>query len=394
MIQDRIHFIIKEKDTFSNARAGNLVTPHGIIETPAFVAVGTKASVRSLSSEDLEEIGVQAVMGNTYHLHLRPGEDLIAKMGGLGKFMSWHGPLMTDSGGFQVFSLGVALEHGVGKLLKEDAEVTAKPRLNKITEEGVTFQSHLDGSTHMLTPESSISIQEKLGADLIIGFDDLESPKYSYKETQHSLALTNIWLRRSLQAHTRGDQLLYGVTHGGPFEDLRIESAKFVDNNFNAIALGGAHLTKENMYEVVDWTADHIANEKPKHMLGIGEIDDILQIVKRGIDTFDCVIPTRLGRAGFVFVYPPEGSKTNRFRIDITKAKYAMDSGPLSVSCSCKVCKKYTRSYINHLFRSNELSAYRLASYHNVYFLQDVMKKIRASIYEKQFHTFFMNWMT
>ncbi len=386
-------FKILKRNKKSRARVGQITTPHGIIQTPQLVVVGTQGTVKSLTPKDLEEIGVGIVMGNTYHLHLRPGEDIVEKFGGLGKFMGWGGPTMTDSGGFQVFSLGVALEHGVGKFLKENDETLAKPRLNKITEEGVTFQSHLDGSKHKLTPESSISIQEKLGADLIVGFDDLESPKHSYEETKKSLALTNRWLLRSLQAHKRKDQLFYGVTHGGKFKDLRIESAKFVDKNFPAIALGGAHQSKKNMYDVIDWTVQNSDPLKPKHMLGVGEIDDIFNIIERGIDTFDCVIPTRLGRTGFVFVQPPEGNVLNRFRIDIQKSKWANSKLPLDKNCSCSVCQNFTRGYLNHLFRARELLAYRLATYHNLYFMVSLIKKIRSSILEGNFMKIKKNWL-
>src|ERR1035437_5913810 len=232
-------FEIVKKDKKNKARAGIIKTPHGEIETPMFVPVGTQATVKAVDTRALREMGAQVVLANTYHLHLRPSENLVQKFGGLAKFMGWEDgphfakasrgrPTMTDSGGFQVFSLGIALEHGVGKLLREEA-VEAKPRLNKITEEGVYFQSHIDGSKQFLSPETSIEIQEKIGADLIIGFDDLESPKYSYEETKKSLELTEKWLIRSKKAHERKDQLLYGVTHGGTFRDLREKSAEFVN---------------------------------------------------------------------------------------------------------------------------------------------------------------------
>ncbi len=387
-----IKFEVLSKTKHNKARIGRLVTSHGVVHTPAFAPCATRGSVRSLTPKDLEEIGVQIVLGNTYHLHLRPGEEIIREFGGLGKFMVWKGATMTDSGGFQVFSLGVALEHGVAKLLKENDDFTKKPRLNKITEEGVIFQSHLDGSSHTLTPELSILIQEKLGADLIVGFDDLESPRYSKTETRESLARTNRWLLRSREARQRQDQLLYGVTHGGQFGDLRIESAKFVDENFEAIALGGAHMSKENMYEVVKWTSENTDCLKPKHMLGIGEVDDIFNIVSLGIDTFDCVIPTRMGRMGIVFVSPPEGNPLNRFRFDITKGKFAEDKNPIDKNCRCYVCLNFTKGYIHHLFRVRELLAYRLASYHNLYFLTFLMREIRETIASDSFLQLMDKW--
>ncbi|MBI2032185.1 MAG: tRNA-guanine transglycosylase, partial [Candidatus Levybacteria bacterium] len=267
------------------------------------------------------------------------------------------------------------------------------PRLNKITEEGVEFQSHIDGSRHKLTPESSIEIQEKLGADLIIAFDDLESPTYNFEETKKSLELTNRWELRSKKAQTRSDQLLYGVTHGGQFEGLRKESAKFVDKHFNAIALGGAHRNKQNLYEVVDWTVSNVDEGKTRHLLGVGEVDDIFEIVERGIDTFDCVIPTRLGRMGHVFAYPPEGNVKNRFRFDITKSKYAKDQRPIAKDCQCYVCKSFTRAYINHLFRSRELLAYTLATYHNVYFINNLTHQIREAIIDQKFAALKKAWI-
>ncbi len=277
-------------------------------------------------------------------------------------------------------------------MLREE-EGEKKPRLNKITEDGVTFQSHIDGKKYFLSPEISIEIQEKLGADLIIGFDDLESPRYSYAETKKSLDLTEDWLLRSIKAHKRKDQLLYGVTHGGSFKDLRIESAKFNDEHFNAIALGGAHKNKKNMHEIVEWTIDNISENKPRHMLGIGEVDDIFELIERGIDTFDCVVPTRLGRTGFFFVSPKLGNIKNRFRLSIDKAIFAKDKGPLANDCLCYVCQNFTRGYINHLFRSRELLAYNLLSYHNVHFLINLTKQIRNAILEDEFQSLKKKWL-
>ncbi|MCL6096204.1 MAG: tRNA guanosine(34) transglycosylase Tgt [Patescibacteria group bacterium] len=402
-------FKIIQKDKKSKARAGIIKTPHGNIETPSFVPVGTQGTVKAVSPRDLKEMGAQIVLANTYHLHLRPGEGLVKKFGGLSKFMSWNGPTMTDSGGFQVFSLGIGKMGGGVKFLREEPKhyketEEVKPRLNKITEEGVTFQSHIDGSTHKITPESSIEIQEKLGADLIVSFDDLESPKYSYEETKKSLELTNRWELRSKKAHKREDQLLYGVTHGGQFEDLRIESAGFVDKNFDAIGLGGAHLSKKNMYEVIDWTVQNVSEEKPRHLLGIGEIDDIFEVIERGVDTFDCVIPTRIARTGFFFISPsgpedppgrrpPFGSFKNRFRTDIDKPQFVKDQKPLDENCACYTCQNFTRGYIHHLFRSRELLAYNLLSIHNLYFLINLTKQIRQSILADNFQQMKKKWL-
>lgn len=393
----RVSFKVLQKDKNSKARAGMISTTHGDIETPAFVPVGTQGTVKAINPRELREAGAQIVLANTYHLHLRPGEDLIKKLGGLSKWMSWNGPTMTDSGGFQVFSLGVGKEGGGVKFLRDESkystEEEAKPRLNKITEEGVTFQSHIDGSKHFLSPETSIKIQEKLGADLIVAFDDLESPKYEFDKTKDSLELTNRWEIRSKKAHRNKNQLLYGVTHGGQFEELRVESAKFVDKNFDAIALGGAHLNKKNLYEVIDWTIANVSEEKPKHQLGIGEIDDIFEIIERGIDTFDCVIPTRIGRTGFFFISPPFGNIKNRFRTDIDKPLYRKDSKPLDENCSCYTCQNFSRAYIHHLFRSRELLSYNLLSLHNVHFLISLTKKIRESIIDSFYIKLKNEWM-
>lgn len=390
MIQ--ISFKIIKKDKKSKARAGIIKTPHGNIETPIFIPVGTNSSVKSVSPRDLKEMGAQIILANTYHLHLRPGENLIKKFGGLSKWMSWGKPTMTDSGGFQVFSLGVGLEHGVGKLLREE-EGETKPRLNKITQEGVTFQSHIDGSKQFLSPEISIEIQEKLGADLIVAFDDLESPKYSHKETENSLLLTQEWLIRSLKTHKRKDQLLYGVTHGGSFKDLREKSARFVDKHFSAIALGGAHKNKKDMAKIVEWTIANVSEDKPRHMLGIGEVDDIFELIERGIDTFDCVIPTRIGRTGFFFVSPKVGNLKNRFRMDINKPQLRIDAKPLDENCTCYTCKNFTRAYLHHLFRSKELLSYSLISTHNVHFLVNLTKQIRNAILEDKFEKMKKVWL-
>ena len=238
-----------------------------------------------------------------------------------------------------------------------------------------------------------MQIQEDLGADLIVAFDDLESPTYDESETRKSLELTEKWLLRSIKAHKRKDQLLYGVTHGGSFKDLRIRSAKFNNLHFDAIALGGAHSSKKNLYEVAEWTVQNLSENKPRHLLGIGEVDDIFEAVWRGIDTFDCVIPTRLGRMGHVFISPSIGNIRNRFRYDITKSKFASDKKSIDPNCSCCTCLNFTRAYINHLFRSHELLAYNLATYHNVYFLINLTKQIRQSILNQNFEKLKKSWI-
>lgn len=393
-------FKILHKD--GKARVGQLKTAHGIIETPTFIPVGTQGAVKALSPREINEIGVQMILANTYHLMLRPGDQLIKKMGGLHEFMGWDGPIMTDSGGFQVFSLGVALEHEVGKLLKEHdsgelrmVNESQRPRLNKITEEGVIFQSHLDGSKHILTPERSIQIQLNLGTDLIVAFDDLESPKHSYEETLKSLDLTERWEMRSLEAFRQlsSDRsknvqipLLYGVTHGGVFEDLRERSAKFVDKHFDGIALGGAHKDKKTLYQVVEWTQNNISDEKPRHLLGIGEIDDLFECIERGIDLFDCAAPTRRARNGSLYISPQSGgNKKNNFQFSILNSKFKTDPKPIDTQCNCYTCQNFSRAYIRHLFMAREILYFKLASYHNVYFITKLLGQIRNSIGNRQF---------
>ena len=392
--------------TDGQARIGILKTPHGDIQTPNFSPVGTLATVKAVSPKDLNDIGIQMVLANTYHLMLRPGAELIEKLGGLHKFMGWNKPIMTDSGGFQVFSLGIALEQNVGKLLRENSmdtsemDIQQKPRLNKITEEGVYFQSHLDGSKQFLSPESSMKIQNQLGADLIIAFDDLESPKYSYEETLKSLELTERWGVRSLEAlRTQASpgvakQLLFGVTHGGIFEDLRIRSAKFTDQNFDGIALGGAHKDRKTLYQVVEWTVANISDEKPRHLLGIGEPEDLIEGSLRGIDLFDCVAPTRRARNGSLYISPKSGGNLkNHFILSISQAKYFSDPKPIDQNCACYTCQNFSRAYLRHLFLSRELLYHQLSTIHNLYFINNLMEEIREAIGNKKLNYLKTSWL-
>jgi len=414
-------FAIQGKDKKSRARAGIIKTPHGDIKTPAFVPVGTRATVRSLSPLDLEEIGAQLLFGNTYHLHLRPGEDLVKDFGGLGKFMHWNGPTITDSGGFQVFSLGqkqfVNFEPGDNEALPKERE---EAQLVKITEDGVKFRSHIDGSLHMFTPEESIKIQKKLGADLILAFDECAPHPSTDEYTKAAMVRTHNWVKRcieefnnsasgvysSSEARSSGDsshsvrtisqQSLYGIVQGGVYEDLRQESAKFIaELPVFGIAIGGVSVgeSKKEMREAVDWSVPFLPEGKPRHLLGIGEVDDIFDAVERGMDTFDCVIPTRFGRYGIVFAPPPLGNSKNRFRLDLMKVAYERSEEPIDSTCVCYTCKNFTRAYLHHLFRSNELLGYRLASYHNVYFLVNLTKKIRQAILDDHFSTLKERWL-
>lgn len=415
-------FTILQKDKKSSARLGKLQTPHGTIETPAFIPVGTLASVKGITPQALKEIGAQIVLSNTYHLHLRPGEDVVEKMGGLTEFMGWHGPTMTDSGGYQVFSLGVAQrkvefkDHTGKKLNKFSKSVFIKPTemmpllsaVTKTTEErqkrklksalvnddGVWFFSHLNGNKEWFDSEKSIKIQEQLGADLIVAFDDHESPLWDYETTKLSLERTSRWAIASLKAHKRKDQLMYGVVHGGPYADLRVFSAKFTNKYFDAIAIGGSYTSKDVLLQMIASCVPHFDEEKPRHLLGIGEVEDMLEAVSRGMDFFDCVAPTRRARHGSLFIHPKNGgNKKNGFTFHITNHKYQTDPDPIDPGCVCYVCQNFTRAYIHHLFAGNELLASQLATHHNLFFITSLMKEIRESIGDGKFHLLKSQWL-
>ncbi len=385
-----IKFDIKNTIPKNLGRTGILKTPHGEIKTPAFVAVGTLASVKGLSPEDLHILGAQVVLGNTYHLYLQPGEDVVASAGGLGKFMNWQGPTMTDSGGFQVFSLGFAYKKGVSKVAKEaptEAELEGKEEnfsehssLVKIDDNGVTFKSHIDGSTHRFTPKSSITIQEKLGADMIFAFDECTSPLAQKEYMKKAVARTHKWAKRCLDARTRDDQALFGIVQGGRYKDLREESAKYIASlPFEGFGIGGS-FDKDDMKEVVELVNKILPEEKPRHMLGIGEVEDIFEGVQRGVDLFDCVLPTRLARHGVLF------TKEGKYNIKKTTNKEKFEK--VVKGCECYTCKNYTKAYLHHLHRSGEMLAHRLSSIHNLYFMMELMENIRRSIEQGNFAEF------
>ncbi|MDO8618732.1 MAG: tRNA guanosine(34) transglycosylase Tgt [Candidatus Daviesbacteria bacterium] len=380
------------------ARVGRLRTLHGVIETPSFNPVGTQGTVKALSPKDLKEIGVQVILGNTYHLNLRPGADLIKKLGGLHKFMGWPGPIMTDSGGFQVFSLGVGLESGEAKVAKDDAGFKSKQnvKLAKVTSDGVTFQSHLDGKKFFLGPDESIEIQYKLGADLIVAFDDHESITFTKEQMQKSLDLTEVWGLRSLKKlkSLKSNQLMYGVVHGGLYKDLRQASARFTDENFEAISIGGIYGTKKDLYQVIDWVVEVISRDKPRHLLGIGEIEDLFNGVERGMDFFDCVSPTRRARNGSLYISPEIGGNAkNNFTLNIRQSKFTKDAGPIDPDCKCYTCQNFSRAYLRHLLMANEILFHNLASYHNIYFITKLMEKIRAAIKKSEFKKLKNKWL-
>jgi queuine tRNA-ribosyltransferase len=345
-----------------SARAGMLVTPHGLIKTPVFAPVGTQGTVKGLTPEQLISINTQILLANTYHLYLRPGDELIAKIGGLHEFMHWDRPILTDSGGFQVFSLG---------------------EINEITDEGVTFQSHLDGSFHKLTPELSIKIQENLGADIIMCFDECPDP-YDRSYNLQALNRTHLWAERCLAAHQRKDQALFGIVQGGIFKDLRVESANFISSlNFPGIAIGGLSVgeKKSEMLEILDIVPDLLPRDKPRYLMGVGTPLDLVQGVARGIDIFDCVNPTRLARH--------KTAITRHGRINISNQVFSEDQRPLDPTCTCYTCENYSRAYLRHLAKANEILGPVLLSIHNLHVLIDLAQELRSVIQSGQFNNFF-----
>jgi queuine tRNA-ribosyltransferase/7-cyano-7-deazaguanine tRNA-ribosyltransferase len=388
------------RDASSRARTGLIRTAHGEIQTPVFMPVGTQATVKALSPEDLRDVGAQIVLANTYHLYLRPGAELIAGFGGLHEFMRWNGPIMTDSGGFQVFSLGSALRDGVGKIgdifPDEDsrrAERSPGEPLTKVDEEGVTFRSHLDGSLHRLTPLVSIKVQAQLGADFVLAFDECTSPLDDEVYTRRAMERTHRWAARSWDAfvrHGRSHQTLFGIVQGGAYRRLREESARFIASlPFRAYSIGGSlGKSKRDMHEILDWTVPLLPADRPRHLLGIGEIDDIFETVSRGVDLFDCVSPTRWARNGSLLVHPRVGAGAaapgvgvaRRGRLNLFNQQFAGDHGPLDDSCPCYTCRNYSRAYLHHLFRAKELLVYRLATIHNLTFMTRMMREIRDAI--------------
>ncbi len=385
-------------------RAGKITTPHGDIETPAYVIVGTKATVKSLTPEMLNEIGAQVVLANTYHLYLEPGSDLISKAGGFAKFMNWRGPTMTDSGGFQVFSLGAAFGQHVSKVAKagddnkkpEDGGTGNSGKLAKIDEDGVTFRSHINGSEHRFTPEISMDIQWKLGADMIFAFDECTSPQATYEYQKSAMDRTHRWALRSLEAHEKLDpenvQALFAVVQGGRHEDLRKESAETLAHmktadgaGFDGFGIGGS-FDKDDIGTAVAWVNESLPEEKPRHLLGIGDPLDILGAVENGCDLFDCVAPTRIARNGTLY--------THKGTIHILNAEYRNNFGKIDEACECYTCKNYTVAYVAHLYRTKEILANTLGSIHNLYFIVNFVKEIRKSIIEDTFEDFKKNFIS
>jgi queuine tRNA-ribosyltransferase/7-cyano-7-deazaguanine tRNA-ribosyltransferase len=377
------------------ARLGRLKTSHGVVETPNYVFAGTAATVRSLSPQDLKELGVSMIIANTYHLHIAPGEEIVKDQGGLHTFMHFDQPIMTDSGGFQVFSLGKGRKYGVGKIgSKPENKPLAKDKsYTKIVEDGVHFRSHLDGRKLFIGPKESMEIQSKLGADIIFAFDECTSPFDSYRQVKQALERTNRWQDIALEAYDR-KQALFGIIQGGIHEDLRKSSAEFVNSRpFAGFGIGGIlGADKEEMGRIIETVTAHL-DDRPRHLLGMGDVDDIFVGIERGIDLFDCVHPTRLARRGSVFVRPPLGNKKNHWRFHMANAANRTDKQPLDPACSCFVCRDFSRAYIRHLFVSNELLAFRLLSFHNVFFFVELVSSIREALRNDTFETLKRKWL-
>jgi len=349
-----ISFTVTRKDKTCRARLGLLQTPHGTVETPIFMPVGTQATVKTMTPEEVSEAGGRMILSNTYHLYLRPGHELIREAGGLHRFMHWDGPILTDSGGFQVFSLGP---------------------LRKVSEDGVTFRSHIDGSEHFFSPEKAMEVQMALGSDIAMAFDECAPYPCSREYAVAALERTTRWARRSLAVHRREDQGVFGIVQGGVFPDLRERSAgELVELDFPGYAIGGLSVgePKELMCEILDHTVPLLPEEKPRYLMGVGSPDYLVEGVARGVDMFDCVLPTRIARNGAVL--------TRRGKLVVRNAEYARDFTPLDPDCDCYTCRHYSRAYIRHLIKAGEVLGIRLTTIHNLRFVLRLMEEIREAI--------------
>lgn len=356
-------YTIEKNCSHTEARLGRLQTPHGEIQTPTFMPVGTQATVKTLTPDELKDAKSQIILSNTYHLYLRPGHELIKELGGLHEFMNWDRPILTDSGGFQVFSLG---------------------DLRKITEEGVMFRSHLDGSKHMFTPESVMGIENALGADIIMAFDECIPHTADRIYTKNSLERTTRWLERCVNAHENPErQALFGIVQGGMYSDLRLQSIKEITQfDLPGYGIGGLSVGESNdtMYRLLEETVPHMPQHKPHYLMGVGNPDNLVQAVAYGVDMFDCVQATRIARHGAFW--------TRKGRLSIKNQQYMKDTTPLEEGCQCYACRHFAKAYIRHLFKANEMLAYRLISIHNIHFLNQLMEDLRASIREDRYVDF------
>lgn len=457
------NFKIISKD--GQARAGVLKTGHGEVLTPVFMPVGTQGSVKALSPDNLKDAGAQIILGNTYHLYLRPGSKLIKKMGGLHQFMGWDGPILTDSGGFQAFSLGSMIEHGVRKVQNEGQDERLRVRrsskiyneknktierhvtvilgnrqdkklklavnegdsrtvLSKMTEDGVEFKSHLDGSKHLLTPEKSIEVQLDLGSDIVLVLDELLSPLHDRTYVGQSLQRTHRWAERSwkyfkknLKKSLNPKAQIFGIVQGVFDKDIREKEARWAaGQQFDGISIGGSFGVSKHwpgeatgsvaeittnwaatkaIYQTMDWVTPLLPEDLPRHALGIGEVVDFFECIERGIDLFDCVAPTRRARNGSLYISPQSGgNKHNKFTLSIQRAVFTADKKPIDPGCLCYTCRHFSRAYLRHLYLASEILYHQLATIHNVYFMVNLVKKIRQSLLEKRLSRFKLEWLT
>lgn len=371
----KFKFELKKED--GKARLGKITTAHGEIETPVFMPVGTRASIKTLSPKEVEDIDVKIILGNTYHLYLRPGTKVIQKNGGLHKFINWNGPILTDSGGFQVFSLGFGAKDQTSK------------KLVKIKEDGVEFRSHLDGSKHFFTPKSVVQMQKEIGADIMMAFDECAPADADKDYARDAMERTHRWAKECVEAHKKikpfygYDQALFGIVQGVIYKDLRIESAKFISNlDFDGVAIGGLAVGEPEKVrnEMLETVEPHLPKDKPRYLMGVGFPQDILNAVERGVDMFDCVLPTRLGRNGTVWTY--------QGKLNLMNSPFTNDLNPIEKGCDCYACQNFSRSYISHLLRESEILGIRLTSLHNLRFMMRFMEDIRNSIKEGAFKSF------
>lgn len=393
--QNQFNFKVEKQLEGTLARTGEIVTPHGKIKTPAFIPVGTKATLKALTPEQLSELGSQAVLVNAYHLYLQPGHDVIDKAGGAHQFMHWDKPMFSDSGGFQVMSLGVGFKKVIDMTMGNTTSGSKKSSLAWIDDNGVTFKSHITGDKHRFTPELAMQIQHGIGADITFAFDELTTLHHSKEYQIESLKKrTHPWALASLREHQRLTKLradkpyqaLFGVIQGAQYEDLRRQSARFMAGlDFDGFGLGGAY-TKEGLGEIIGWMNEELPEEKPRHLLGISEPNDIFIAIENGVDTFDCVSPARVGRNGAL--YTPAG------RINVTNRKYNDDFKAVDEKCDCYTCQNYSRAYLNHLFRSKELLAFTLATIHNERFIVKLVNDTRESIVDGTFFAFKKHWLS
>lgn len=389
-------FTVEAELPNGRGRSGVIHTPHGEIRTPAFIAVGTKATVKAVLPETMSAVGAQAVLANAYHLYLQPGSDIVAEAGGLGAFMNWPGPTFTDSGGFQIMSLGAGfrkvLMEDPGRAQADDLIAKGKQRLAHVDDDGVTFTSHIDGSSHRFTPEVSIGIQHDLGADIIFAFDELTTLLNTRGYQEESVERTRLWAQRCLAEHRRlsaleagskPPQALFGVVQGAHYEDLRREACRGLENiaddegrGFDGYGIGGA-LEKQNLATIVGWCTEELPDDKPRHLLGISEPDDLFAAIAAGADTFDCVSPSRVARNAAL--YAPDG------RFNITGARYRRDFNPIDAECDCYTCAHYTRAYLHQLFKAKEILSATLCTIHNERFIIRMVDRIRESIADGRF---------